>query len=540
MSDEPAAGPLTEQQFAALVDALAADAGGRGQLLELLREDHPLYDQRGAAAVVRMRGWALLALARPALADEALPLVLEELDAGVDPYLVAAAARALRSYPRPSPALAPFVLRALGQIRYRDEPVSFERYGEYATSDGGASPVRELLATLAWLGPHARGSLAEVEALRTPPAALPRALLRDVERAVEAIRGGAADAGVASPDGGGGAGDCCLPAGLGGVLSWLPGARRACGIGRARFEDHDGRTLTFDEFFRGRVSVVVFFYTRCDNPLKCSLTVTKLARVQKLLAARGLAARVRTAAVTYDPEFDLPARLRAYGINRGVVLDESNRMLRATDGVGALRAHFKLGVNFIESLVNRHRIEAYVLDAEGRVAASFERLHWDERQVVGRAAEVLGEGSVEAETPARAETAAARARRKIASPAWGTLASLAVAFFPKCPICWAGYLSLFGIAGLQRVPYAPWLRPLLVAAMLVNLASVWLRGRATGRMGGFYLVGAGALTILVAKTVPGWEAAAVWGVPLTLAGSLLSAFGAGQQRLPAAAPQRAP
>ena len=531
---EEATGARTEQQFAALVDALAADPGGRGQLAGLLREDHPFYDQRGAAAVVRMRGWALLALARPALADDALPLVLEELDAGLDPYLVAAAARALRSHPRPSAALAPFVLRALGNIRYRDEPVSFEGYGEYATSDEGTSPVRELLATLAWLGPHARGVLAEVEALRSPPNGLPRALQPDVERAVEAMRGGG------PADEGDGAGDCCLPAGWGGVFSWLPGARRNCEIGRVRFEDHGGRSLAFDEFFRGHVSVVVFFYTRCDNPLKCSLTVTKLARVQKLLAARGLAARVHTAAVTYDPDFDLPERLRAYGSNRGVLLDESNRMLRATDGFGALRAHFKLGVNFIESLVNRHRIEAYVLDAEGRVAASFERLHWDERQVVERAAEVLEEGSGETETPAPAETASPPGRRKIASPVWGTLASLAVAFFPKCPICWAGYLSLFGVAGLQRIPYAPWLRPLLVAVMLVNLASVWLRGRATGRMGGFYLVTAGALTILVAKTVPGWESAAVWGVPLTLAGSLLSAFGAGQQRLPAAAPQRAP
>src|SRR5687767_14411567 len=98
MSDEAALGARTEQQFATLVDALAADPDRRGQLAGLLREDHPFYDQRGGAAVVRMRGWALLALARPTLTDDALPLVLEELDAGVDPYLVAAAARALRCY----------------------------------------------------------------------------------------------------------------------------------------------------------------------------------------------------------------------------------------------------------------------------------------------------------------------------------------------------------------------------------------------------------------------------------------------------------
>jgi len=41
--------------------------------------------------------------------------------------------------------------------------------------------------------------------------------------------------------------------------------------------------------------------------------------------------------------------------------------------------------------VNRHRIEVYILDAEGRIAGSFERIHWDEGQVVTRAVEMLKE-----------------------------------------------------------------------------------------------------------------------------------------------------
>ena len=71
---------------------------------------------------------------------------------------------------------------------------------------------------------------------------------------------------------------------------------------------------------------------------------------------------------------------------------------------------------------------------------------------------------------------------------------------------------------------SPWLQPLFVAVMLINLASVWRRGRLTGRMSGFYLVSAGALAIVVSKMTLGWENAADWGVALTLAGSLLSAL----------------
>jgi protein SCO1 len=180
------------------------------------------------------------------------------------------------------------------------------------------------------------------------------------------------------------------------MSSWAIGSRRGCEpIESTVFEDHDGAEITFDKFFKGHPSIVVFFYTRCDNPLKCSLTVTKLANVQKLLEARGLADQISTAAITYDPGFDLPERLRGYGQNRGVRLDVRHRMLRTIDDIDRLRGHFNLGVNFIESLVNRHRIEVYVLDAGGRIAACFERIHWDEQQVVDRAIEMLKEKSDE-------------------------------------------------------------------------------------------------------------------------------------------------
>jgi cytochrome oxidase Cu insertion factor (SCO1/SenC/PrrC family) len=386
MQINTAASAQSEPQFAALVDALAADPDRHAQLTDLLREDHPLYDQRGAATTVRMRGWVLLAIARAGLSDAALIFVLEELDTGVEAYLVAAAARALRSYPRPTAALAPFVMRALTSIRYRDEPVSFENYGEYAVSSTGTTPVRELLTTLAWLGPHARGVLREVESLRAQSGGLPRKLRIDVDRAVEAIRGADQVDEL-------GADTCCTPpSGLRNTSSRELNSRCDCEpIELTVFEDHKGELVTFKEFFRGQPSIVVFFYTRCDNPMKCSLTVTKLARIQKLLEAQGLADQIRTAAITYDPAFDLPERLRGYGQNRGVRMDAHHRMLRATDGINAIRSHFKLGVNFIESLVNRHRIEAYILDAEGRIAASFERIHWDEQQVVTRTIEVLKE-----------------------------------------------------------------------------------------------------------------------------------------------------
>jgi protein SCO1 len=509
----------SESQFATLVDTLLADPDRRQQLADLLREDHPFYDQRGTAATVRMRGWVLLAFARIGLSDAALIFVLEELDTGVDPYLIAAAARALRSYTKPSGALAPFVMRALKNIRYRDEPVSFESYAEYADSSAGTSPVRELLATLAWLGPRAREVLPEIESLRgAQPGALSKKLQPELKRTLKAIGGPSQ---VAEP-----ATDACctLPGGLSAVFSWAHNSRRNSEpIESTVFEDHDGATITFKEFFSGRPSVVFFFYTRCENPLKCSLTITKLARVQKLLEARGVANHIQTAAITYDPAFDLPARMRGYGQNRGVRLDASHRMLRAIDGFDALRRHFKLGVNFIGSLVNRHRIEVYLLDAAGRITFSFERLHWDEKQVVEHAVELLkAENSESSDVSPRTNRNSARLQKAL--PLFGTLASVGIAFFPKCPLCWGAYLSVFGIAGLERIPYAPGLPVAFAAVLLTNLVSLWFRGHSTGRMSGFWLAGAGALVMGIAKLQPTVANIAVWGVALTLAGSLLGAL----------------
>jgi protein SCO1/2 len=488
---------LTEEKFCEHLAELPA-----AQLLPLLHEDNPLYAQRGTATVVRMRGWVMLTLARTTLPDAALPFVLEDLDTGVDAYVVAAAASALRSYPTRNAAFAPFVVRAITNIRYRDERLSLETYGGFAIGIKGTTPVRELLKTLTWLGPYARAVRQDLESLRTGPMALAKKYQPVLEEALNSIHADIAETT-----------DCCqLPEGVSNLFSWLRPTRSASlSIDSIILEDQDGHTITFGEYFHGRPSIVVFFYTRCDNPLKCSLTITKLARIQKLLESEGLAEQITTAGLTYDPGFDLSERLLNYGKHRGVQFASQHRLLRTPDGLDSLRKHFQLGVNFIESLVNRHRIELYILDAKGQTAGYFGRIQWNERDVVDRAIEVLKENDN-------------RSRLRVASPVFGTAVALGLALFPKCPFCWAAYLSLFGIAGLQSIPYAPWLQPVLAILLLSNLTSIWFRARTTGRMLPFYLVTAGVLTIIASKVFSAPAAASLVGVLVTLIGSIWSTF----------------
>ena len=358
---------------------IAADAQRRDELLDLLREEHPVYRDRSAATIARMRGWVLLALERAGVSDRALAFVLEELDIGTDPYLVAAAARALRSYPRPGATLVPFVLRALANIRYRDEPLSFAAYGALCRV-GHRHQRRARASGDAGL---ARAARAKAPSRSSRPCS-GRAGFRPSSGAMSGGRCRPSVTPDMAPTTTGTVSCCGAQAPLADVLRQRRGDR----LGRCwRITQATGSASRRSSAASPRSSA--FFYTRCDNPLKCSLTVAKLARVQQRLAAERVADRIRTAAITYDPAFDLAPRLRAYGQDRGVRMDAGHRLFRAVSGNDAVRDHFGLGVNYVGSLVNRHRIELHILDAQARIAASFERLRWDEREVVAKAVEVL-------------------------------------------------------------------------------------------------------------------------------------------------------
>ncbi|HEX8875000.1 MAG TPA: SCO family protein [Nitrosospira sp.] len=519
---------MSELQFSALVDELKSDPVRSTLLVDLLREDNPIYDQRGTAAITRMRGWVLLAFERLGLPGAALIFVLEELDNGRDAYLVAAAARSLRSCANPGPAMAAFLMRALANIQFHDDRVSLDRYGGYAISPlyrgetaakentGATTAVDELLATLRWLGSDARDAVPAMEALLADSAkgggTFSTAQTKMLSTILQSVRP-AEPAPEPLP------GCCTLPHGIGAFREWIPAScpnRRK--IESIAFEDQDGKRITFRDFFRGQPSVVAFFYTRCTNPLKCSLTVTKLARLQKLLITRRLSGRIRTAAITYDPEFDLAERLRGYGESRGMHIDADNRILRTMEGIEPLQKYFGLGVNFIHSLVNRHRVEVYILDTAGKIAASFERIQWDENEVLDRAANLLAHANSRANIREKAATVR---KTRFALPATLSMLSLATAFFPKCPVCWAAYLSIFGITGLEQLPYSPWFFPIIACLMLINLGCLWLQQRRRQGVTGFHLAAAGAVLIVPGIILElGYASAA--GILLTITGSAIS------------------
>jgi protein SCO1/2 len=161
-----------------------------------------------------------------------------------------------------------------------------------------------------------------------------------------------------------------------------------------QLQDQDGAIFSFGDFFLGRPGVLAFFYTRCMNPNKCSLTITKLARLQKRLEEEGLQDRFNVAAVTYDPAFDSPSRLHAYGADRGVAFGERNRLLRTTGTFEPLQRWLDLGVGYGATTVNQHRLDIVVLDDQGCPSTQVSRVQWDEDEIIAALKTASGRDSV--------------------------------------------------------------------------------------------------------------------------------------------------
>jgi cytochrome oxidase Cu insertion factor (SCO1/SenC/PrrC family) len=330
-------GSTSEEQVAAAIDAVRRTPERVGELVALLPESLRVYGGRSSAEVTRLRGYLLAAFADTGLPPDALPYVLETLESGHEPYEVAGAAIALRGFEGPAEEVEPYLERAQRNMSGADSIVSFEAYDPrwpYAKPTTAAAELSRTSAELGERAAHARACCHEPALAEEQPAGVPFGV---------------------------------------------------------ELEDQHGRATTFERFFVDKPSLVTFFYTRCESPYKCSLTVTKVGRVQALLEERGLAGAMRLAAITYDPEFDLPKRLETYGSDRGVRFGDDVRFFRTTtaSGYDQLARYFRLGVGFGPSTVNRHRIEAHLLDNRGEIAESFTRMQWTPEAVLAAADRLL-------------------------------------------------------------------------------------------------------------------------------------------------------
>ena len=323
-----------------LLDEIRAEPGRRGEVVELLDDRNPVYAGRSAGTVAQIRGVVMATLEHTGMSPAAEEFVAEELDTGRHPQVVAAAAAALRGG-TPAREWEPLLLRALENVRLTDDTVILDQltptWPATAPTTTASAQIRQ---TLAWL--------------------------RTSTGSEKCCRSGQIIAPQATPGG-----RCSAPLDL-------------------LVQDQDGRTLRLDALLADAFTVVVLFYTRCDNPSKCSASITNLASLQREICRRKLQSAVKTAAITYDPEYDVPRRLLTYGSDRGLIFDDRNRMVRVVADFHRLSEYLALGVSYGPVVPNRHRIELFVLDDSARIVMTHTRLRWSPDDVANGLSQLVG------------------------------------------------------------------------------------------------------------------------------------------------------
>jgi len=432
----------------AMIDVLAAEGNSTG-LMIYLPETYTGYSGRSSAEIKRIRGYAMAAFERTALPDVAVPFMLDELENGMDPYNVAGAAIGLRGLTQQHTFVKPYLLKGFYNMLLMDDAISFRGFDVHYPLLEYTTPVREILITIQVLQIRDSGlsdSLKEV--CNTYQNQLSRYVNDLLKETIELLNDNP------TPKV-----NCCEFLGesyTSRIIQKLEIKRKMRSF--VKMEDQDAKLCSYNDAFLGKISVLVFFYTRCDNPNKCARTISQFAELQKLLDDRGIN-NISLAGITYDASYDIPLRLRNFGINRGFRFNAVHRFFRVVDGFDILRSYLNLEVNYAGSIVNNHSIELYILDKRGKAIMAQTRLQWQPEEV----ADILA--SLQSSRYDILPAAVKNIWRVISN----TIIGILIAFFPKCPVCWAGYMSLFSAIGLQSVPYSPKMLYIILVGMALSL-----------------------------------------------------------------------
>jgi cytochrome oxidase Cu insertion factor (SCO1/SenC/PrrC family) len=109
----------------------------------------------------------------------------------------------------------------------------------------------------------------------------------------------------------------------------------------------------------------------------------RASELQSVLEKVGLDTMTRLLVFTYDPEFDSPAVLKAYGNGNGFRFGPNAMMLRVDPAEkAALMDQLEIAVNFNREGVSIHGLQLLLVDSRGFLARVYHTIIWDNDQVV--------------------------------------------------------------------------------------------------------------------------------------------------------------
>jgi protein SCO1 len=154
-----------------------------------------------------------------------------------------------------------------------------------------------------------------------------------------------------------------------------------------KLRNQDGRAVQLDQF-RGKTLLVTFIYTRCPLPNFCPLVTHNFAVIDRQLAASpALYAKTHLLCVSFDPEHDTPARLRAYGATY-IGSDSKNAFAHWDFAVPTkpelleMAKYFDVGITQGADDTITHTLSTTLIGPRGKVAQFYPGNEWTPEQVV--------------------------------------------------------------------------------------------------------------------------------------------------------------
>lgn len=153
-----------------------------------------------------------------------------------------------------------------------------------------------------------------------------------------------------------------------------------------KLRNQDNRTIALRQF-RGKELLLTFIYTRCPLPNFCPLVTHNFAVIDRDLSADpALYRKTHLLCVTFDPENDTPARLRAYGATY-IGSDGKDAFAHWDFGVPddetlkKMAQFFDVGLTHEPDSTITHTLSTALIGADGKVIRFYPGNDWTIGQV---------------------------------------------------------------------------------------------------------------------------------------------------------------
>jgi protein SCO1/2 len=162
-----------------------------------------------------------------------------------------------------------------------------------------------------------------------------------------------------------------------------------------KLRNQNGRAIHLSQF-HGKALLLTFIYTRCPLPNFCPRVTRNFAEVEKQLKATPkLYARTHLLCISFDPDHDNPARLRAYGAsyigsNASSTFQHWDFAVPEKAVLEKMATFFDVGITYGANDTITHTLSTTLIGPDGKVVRFYPGNEWTPDQLTADIHQRLG------------------------------------------------------------------------------------------------------------------------------------------------------